>query len=268
MIPHKYPENPSLGTWVDTQRRRYRKYLAIQRKGGSDPQQQQQQENNSRNGGGAGGSSHKKNNGLVMTKDQVDRLLEIGFVFEPRLSREETWNRRVDELFRYKQLHGHCNVREDDTSNPGLGKWVSYIRRSHRLAKQGRRAKGKRLSDERIIQLKSIGFIFELKEEMTIQRYRDGIKQLREYFLTEGNFEVPTFYAPNPTFGLCVEDLRKQYRKFAAGKRSTLNQELVDELKGMGFLANEKLSFPCVGITVGGGTLRMKEEMKETYVVL
>jgi hypothetical protein len=250
MIPHKYPQNPSLGTWVDTQRRRYRKYLtALKEKQGN-----KNGANNVARAGDEGTHITESNisqsnidlairTGPVMSKEQVDRLISIGFVFEPRLSREETWNRRVQELSKYKKMHGHCNVREDDKSNPGLGKWVSYVRRSHRLAKQGRRAKGKRLSDDRVDQLKTIGFVFELKEEMTMKRYRDGIETLKEFHAKEGHCGVPTFYASNPTFGLCVEDMRKEYRKFIDGKECGLDKDILDVLTNMNFLSEEHFYF-------------------------
>jgi len=245
MIPHKYKENPSLGTWVDTQRRRYRKYLAAQKESQNDGNCGSSDPNNGTCSSTCSTSNTNGDGKTRISKEQVERLLGIGFVFEPRLSREETWNKRVEELSRFKHEHGHCNVREDDTSNPGLGKWVSYIRRSHRLAKQGKREKGKRLSDERIAQLKAIGFVFELKEEMEMKRYRDGVELLKEFLTTQGHCCVPTFYASNPFFGLCVEDMRKEYRKYAAGKDCSLGKDVLNELTSMGFLSEENLFGPA-----------------------
>ena len=59
-VPHKYPSNPQLGTWVDTQRRQYRSSKRNPSKPGA------------------------------LSADNVGRLLDMGFNFEPRLSREET----------------------------------------------------------------------------------------------------------------------------------------------------------------------------------
>jgi len=168
-------------------------------------------------------------------------LLSIGFVFKPRLSREQTWDRRFGELLRFKEKFGHCNVREDDKTNPGLGKWVSYIRRSHRLAKQGRRSRGKRLCDKRILQLKSVGFVFELKEQMSVKQFENGITLLKEFYSKEGHCRVPNFYPSNPTFGLCVEDMRTEYRKHLAGEPCTLDQDVLHELAKMSFLSEEYL---------------------------
>jgi len=236
MIPHKFPENPSLGTWVDTQRRRYRKYLKVKA-----------QSNSKKRTSDDCNYSAEKRVGfhqMCMSEDQVQKLLDIGFVFEPRMSREDTWQRRVEELQVYKDNHGHCNVREDDMSVPGLGKWVSYVRRSNRLAKAGKRAK--KLSKEKQIQLEKMGFIFELKEEMALKRFRDGVKSLQEFLDSHGHMVVPNFYEPNPTLGLCVEDMRVEYRKICEqiisggeGYSAIMSKEIVKELASMGFLAEE-----------------------------
>lgn len=98
MIPHKFPKNPSLGTWVDTQRRRYRKFIATQKEQ-KDLESQQNIDQNTGEYGGCEGSEGMQGRGnTAISKDQVQRLLEIGFVFKPRLSRQETWNRRFEEL--------------------------------------------------------------------------------------------------------------------------------------------------------------------------
>ncbi len=244
-IPHKFNENPSLGTWVDTQRRRYRKYMKAKSKGntaGVDGA-------TATTAAGRTGNRTKSRGGgsaQVMSQDQVDRLMEIGFVFEPRMSREDTWQRRVSELRAYKAKHGHCNVREDDTSVPGLGKWVSYVRRSNRLAKQGKRAK--KLSAEKRRQLLSLGFIFELKEELAMRRFREGLEFLKEFKEKEGHLEVPNFYEPNATMGLCVEDMRTEYRRICQqflnggeGSSQIMSSDIVQELSSMGFLEEESL---------------------------
>ena len=233
MIPHKYKENPSLGTWTDTQRRRYRKTMEAKKLQGSIPVDPN--------------TNTKRGSGLFISQEHVDQLEAVGFVFEPRFSRQETWERRVQEIQSFKAKHCHCNVREDDKSNPGLGKWVSYVRRTYRLSKQKKGGQGKnKLSVERIAQLKSIGFIFELKEELAMKRFRDGIKGLKEFLEREGHLQVPKFFTENPTLGLCVEDMRIEYRKIlksnAEGGNAfsdTMTAAIVKELSDMGFLAEE-----------------------------
>jgi Helicase associated domain. len=250
MIPHKYPMNPSLGTWVDTQRRRYRKLVQCKKKFYSENPQ----------GTGCELEGYIQSTGPHISQDHIDRLLEVGFVFEPRLSRRDTWERRVEELKRFKELQGHCNVKEDDRDFPGLGKWVSYVRRIYRLAKNKKMnsSRGKRLSDDRIDELRQMGFIFEFKEEMAMKRFKDGLQSLKEFKLKEGHCKVPSFYADNPTFGLCVEDMRTEYKMICNqianggdGFTAVMSHEIVEELAKMGFLSEEGVTpYPTNGAGV------------------
>jgi hypothetical protein len=200
MVPHKHKPNPSLGTWVDTQRRRYRTFLQTPSKS-------------------------------TLTQQHVNQLLEVGFVFEPRKTRNETWNARIGQLTEFKLRNGHAHVREDDSTHAGLGKWVSYVRRQYRLQRAGKRS-GKRLTEERIQQLKELGFVFEWKEAQALQRFQEGIVGLRAYWNQEGHVHVPKFYPSNPTFGLCVEDMRVEYRIIC--KRLTERQEYIKEMREQG----------------------------------
>ena len=51
--------------------------------------------------------------------------------------------------------------------------------------------KKERLSDERIVQLKAIGFVFQLKEEKAMKRYQNCLlPRLKEFFSREGHSRV------------------------------------------------------------------------------
>ena len=175
----------------------------------------------------------------TLSPENILKLNDIGFNFEPRPSREQTWNNRLAELAQYKARHGHCNVREDDQTYPGLGKWVSYIRRQYRLIRQGRRAKDtKRLSAQRLEQLREIGFVFELREEMAHKRFREGITALRVFVEENGHSDVPNFYDKNPTLGLVMEEMKREAGKLRMGQPSTMSQHMLAELVSLGVVAN------------------------------
>ena len=161
----------------------------------------------------------------------------MGFNFEPRSSRDESWNTRLAELAQFKSQHGHCNCREDDQTYPGLGKWVSYIRRQFRLIRQGRKPKDtKRLSPDRMQQLREIGFIFELREEMAHKRFREGIDALREFISDHGHASVPSFYEKNPTLGLVVEEMKREGAKLQLGQPSTMGEEMLSDVIDLGIV--------------------------------
>jgi hypothetical protein len=166
-------------------------------------------------------------------------LHDVGFNFEPRSSREESWNTRLAELAQFKSQHGHCNVREDDQTFHGLGKWVSYIRRQYRLIRQGRKPKeSKRLSPMRMQQLREIGFIFELREEMAHKRFREGINALRDFINDHGHASVPSFYEKNPTLGLVVEEMKREGAKLQLGQPSTMSEDMLSDLIDLGIIGD------------------------------
>lgn len=90
-VPLKYPDNPSLGTFVNRQRTEYRKMLA------------------------------KKPSS--MTKEKVDQLNSLGFTWFMRES-HTSWEERFEELRAYKRENGHANVPKIYSKNPSLGYWV------------------------------------------------------------------------------------------------------------------------------------------------
>jgi hypothetical protein len=96
-VPFQYSENPSLGRWVDAQRRQYR----LLRDG-------------------------KK---TILSQERLELLNQLGMIWNIR---DYSWEERYEELLEYYYQHGHVNVplrfRE-------LGNWV-YKQRSDFKARQ------------------------------------------------------------------------------------------------------------------------------------
>lgn len=192
---------------------------------------------------------HKRNPSkpCTLTPENIQKLHDVGFNFEPRSSREESWNTRLAELAQFRTQHGHCNVREDDQTFPGLGKWVSYIRRQYRLVRQGRKPKAKRLSPARMQQLRELGFIFELREEMAHKRFREGINALRDFINEHGHASVPSFYEKNPTLGLVVEEMKREGAKLQTGQPSTMPEDMLSDLIDLGIVEAHAAAPPELG---------------------
>jgi superfamily II DNA or RNA helicase len=101
-IPNDFPENPPLGSWVNTQRHLRR----------SD----------------------------MLNEERIARLDEIGFEWNPvatyvRSKADTAWDRRFDELCLFRNEHGHCNVPVPFPTNPSLGIWVRTQRLQWRAGK-------------------------------------------------------------------------------------------------------------------------------------
>ena len=93
------------------------------------------------------------------------------------------------------------------------------------------------LTDEKLNQLTSVGFVFE-GTSTTKEPYRSvtyehqwntNFQSLIEYKTEFGDCAVPTKYAVNPTLGKWVENQKSAYRK---GK---LAEDRVNRLKDIGF---------------------------------
>ena len=86
-----------LGTWVNKQRREYKKFKA------EEPS--------------------------TMTTERVKALKTVGFEFDPR---EADWKEKLVELDAFRQLKGHCNVPQRYAENKALANWVKNSVRSTR----------------------------------------------------------------------------------------------------------------------------------------
>ena len=108
----------------------------------------------------------------------------------------------------------------------------------------------------------------ELKEEMAMKRFSDGLLGLKCFLKKSGHLLVPKFYSENPTFGLCVEEMRIEYRKIFKGMKeggdafsAGMTAEVVKELSELGFLAEE-------GLTLQAHTTITESEAIENEVAL
>lgn len=83
---------------------------------------------------------------------RAKRLHELGFTW--RLVEREAWQRMLERLNEFRQVHGHCNVPQKGGDDKRLGKWVN-TQRTH--FKQGR------LTPDRFQQLEAVGFVWNTK---------------------------------------------------------------------------------------------------------
>ena len=72
----------------------------------------------------------KKGKRSSMTDSRIERLDEIGFIWDKR---DQVWQQRMNELREFRAKHGHDNVPKNYPENQALSSWVI---RQHRLNKQ------------------------------------------------------------------------------------------------------------------------------------
>lgn len=84
----------------------------------------------------------------AMPEARVILLDEMGFNWGAS-SERQPWQVRYQELMRFQELHGHCNVPRNYSHSPSLRAWVMNQRTSRRLGK---------LTDEQSSLLEKVGF--------------------------------------------------------------------------------------------------------------
>jgi len=125
-VPHTYTENPPLARWVKRQRYQYKLKM--------------------------------ENKQSTMTDERVDLLENIGFIWD---SHAAAWAEKLHELKEYAELRGDCNVPSTFPDNPQLATWVKCQRRQYKLLRDG---KTSNMTVERIKELESIGFVWEVRK--------------------------------------------------------------------------------------------------------
>lgn len=91
-----------------------------------------------------------------MKPERVRLLEDLGFRWA-EAPQTHTWKDRYDDLCKFRELHGHCNVPRAYRPDPSLGRWVHAQRASYFQMKRGPK-KRRNMPDERRRMLEDIGF--------------------------------------------------------------------------------------------------------------
>lgn len=168
----------------------------------------------------------------------MQRLLELGFQFEPR-GGYTSWNDRMDELKKFREQHGHCKIPVND---PVLGDFVKLARRDYKLWKLGRPCG---MTPEREQQLKEVDFVFEggktpERREPRIKSWDERFEDLKMYKEEHGHTVVPQNAG---RLGGWVHCQRVNFKKLMAGKQTPLTAEKALKLTNIGFCLNASDKF-------------------------
>lgn len=108
----------------------------------------------------------------LLSPEKREILLELGFDLDPIGT---AWQKRIDELSAYVEVHGHCNVMRNE--NESLAQFLSGVRAAYQ--------KGK-LVPERIAALEKLGIVWG---DQWARLVEDTIHKMRLYHLKHG--ELP-----------------------------------------------------------------------------
>ena len=225
-VPQNYSvDDANLGTWVNTQRRYYREYLA----GKYSPMTQERIDALESLGFVWKGSRWEANFRLLeefqkenghcrvprnhsvddvnlgtwvitqrqnyrnylagkyspLTQERIDQLNSVGFDWGIFMT---DWKGTFEKLVQFKEAHGHCRVPiHHSVDNVNLGRWVNTQRNAYKSFKDG---KDSPMTQERIDALEKIGF--EWKGNIG---FEDHFQKLVQYKESHGHCRVPKNYA-------------------------------------------------------------------------
>jgi hypothetical protein len=131
-VPQRYKENKKLGRWVNTWRSAYREYKRTDGQKG-DPVLMENLES------------------IGLFDDITTWYAKEGII--------ENWYDMYNQLFEFKQKHGHVKVPQRCDKNKKLGRWVGYWRSNYREYKRTNGQKGDPVLMEN---LESIGLVDDI----------------------------------------------------------------------------------------------------------
>jgi len=170
-VPKIWKANPSLGYWVNEQRFQYRKLI--------------------------------NNKPSYMNESKIAHLNALGFVWTLRESKKP-WEDWLDELQKYKSIHGHLDVPLKYDRNPGLGAFVNNQRSEYRKLKKGEISS---MTEDKIRDLEAMGFKWSVRDSRTPWNTR--WKELKSYKERFGNVNVPRDWEENVGLSYWVEKQRQ-----------------------------------------------------------
>ena len=142
--------------------------------------------------------------------DEKESLLEnVGFIWS---TKEWKWSLRLEELRKYKEAHGHCNV---PTKEAELGGWVMTQRLQYGNEK---------ISKERIEKLNELGFIWNMHSLAWDEKYNE----LRDHLEEEGRYASTSLMA-----WIATQRAEKRYKDL--GLQNHLTDDRERKLKEIGF---------------------------------
>jgi len=199
-VPKRFPDNPSLGNWVNKQRVQYRKYLANETP-------------------------------CSMTEEKVAVLNQIGFCWDGTAKsrqsllqdKEEKWWSRLEEFRKMRASH-------QNKISPSMDRWL----KQQRWLVQQRAERGADFEETKLEALNAIDPNWWMSAREL--QWEDRYQELIAYKERHGNCCVPISYAKNKKLGTWVSNCRKQYKLREEGETSSMSQERIDKLNAIGFI--------------------------------
>jgi hypothetical protein len=241
-VPEKWRENPTLSTWVHTQRQarkknwlseeRIRRLTEIgfiwDRRGDAWEQMFTELLDYSKTYGDCNVPAKWPENTCLgrwvstqrdrkrigrLSQARMRRLDEIGFAW---VVVDWFWERMFARLVEYRKVHGNSSVPAEWAEDPNLGSWV---------ATQRQQRKNGRLEQGLLKRLEELQFVWEPSDT----KWEKMFSELLQYKETHGNCNVSPKWQVNPKLGNWVGTQRNQKKK------GLLTNDRIQRLNEVGF---------------------------------
>ena len=147
------------------------------------------------------------------------------------------WQHKFDLLCAFQRENGHCQVPQRYiVDSVKLGQWVATQRQVYRNYMDGKKVDAF-ISEERIAQLNSIGFVWGAKDPMTDdEKWQFKFDLLCGFQRENGHCRVPErFHVDSVKLGIWVKNQRKAYRGNGKQGVACISGERIAQLNSIGF---------------------------------
>jgi len=229
-VPYTYPEDPGLGTYVDTCRTQY-----WRRKNGRSSRMTDKRIE-MLEGIGFDWENPNEEDEMDMNDPDSSSLVTPVYTIAPsRSASRVTWDTRFDELVSFEKANGHCTVPNSYPQNKKLGSFVKKQREDYRKKMSGKKSP---MTDLRIQKLEGIGFQWTVSKntgDQSLDSWQQRLEELRAFKEQHGHCFVPRQFPENQALSYWVERQRQDYRNLSKGKPSKMAEGRIAILEQVGF---------------------------------
>jgi hypothetical protein len=189
-------------------------------------------------------SKKKKHTALLLVPARTDEYSETASSDSSYCSEEHhkkagvftrnQWADKFQDLVKFKDAHGHCQVPHNWEGNSSLAHWVNNQRYQYKLRIESEHSS---LTSEREEALERLGFVWNPRDSI----WEERMNELASYVTDKGHANVPKSYPANPTLAAWVKCQRRQFKLFSKGVNSAMTKDRIIKLKELGFVFNPRI---------------------------
>jgi len=183
-----------------------------------------------------------------LSEDQAIQLTELGLIASKSEKDENAfnlgWPEMMKELSMFKDEFGHCEVPVNNKKGQrgryeNLSKWVNRVRTHMKTHEEA--PETSLLDEDKIAELRVIGFAFKYKRGVKGKRPREEIQEFEEYVEILREFtEAKKPINRSTRLQWWVAKQRKEYEEFKNNRPSTMDIRRVTRLTEAGFVFDAK----------------------------